>query len=668
MFKRLLGFALTLIVASALLMAGCAGSHHGAGGAGSGALTVSSTAPAFNATSVSTSTLIAATFSEPMRASSVTTSSFSAASPAGPLKGTVSCVDNTATFQPKTLLPTGTVITVTVTKAAVAQNGDSLATNYVWSFTTGTTADTTPPTVSSTDPADLETGVSVNRKVSATFSEPMAAASVNTTTFKLQSPSGPVTGVVTLLSNVATFSPAANLLPSTVYTATITTGVTDLSGNALAVNKVWTFTTGVTADTTPPTVLSTDPAASATGVPLNKTVSATFSEAMDASTITSGTFQLRSPNGALVTANISYAHDIAVLSPTSALTANTIYTAVISPSVKDLAGNAMANSVSWHFTTAGTTDTTPPTVLSTTPADLATNVFLNASINATFSEAMLASSINTSTFSVAGVSGTVTYDAVNHIATFKPSADLAPNTTYTATIGTGAKDAEGNSLVNPKIWSFTTGVQRSQSNINLGSASTFAVLAGSTVTNGGPTIINGDLGVSPGTAVTGFPPGTVNGAIHAGDSAAAQAKSDLLAAQLDAAGRLGGAALPGDLAGLTFTPGLYTNSTSTMLSTGAVTLDAQGDPNAVFIFQMGSTLTTATGTQVVLAGGAKPSNIYWSVGSSATIGVNSIFKGIILAEASITVNTGAVSDGVFLTHTAAVTLESNTVTRNLPHR
>ena len=299
----------------------------------------------------------------------------------------------------------------------------------------------------------------------------------------------------------------------------------------------------------------------------------------------------------------------------------------------------------------------------TNPADLATNVALNSSINATFSEAMLANSLNTATFTVAGVSGTVMYDTVNHIATFKPSANLAPNTQYTATISTGAKDSAGNSMVNPKIWTFTTGTQTTQGNINLGSAGTYAVLAGSTVTSTGQTVVNGDLGVSPGSAVTGFPPGIINGALHAGDAAAAQAKTDLLAAQLDAAGRLGALTLPGDLSGLTFTPGLYKNSTSVMLSAGNVTLDALGDVNAVFIFQMGSTLTTSPGTQVVLAGGAKASNVYWSVGTSATLGVSSIFKGIILADASITVNTGAVHSGVLLTRTGAVTLQGNIVTR-----
>jgi hypothetical protein len=200
----------------------------------------------------------------------------------------------------------------------------------------------------------------------------------------------------------------------------------------------------------------------------------------------------------------------------------------------------------------------------------------------------------------------------------------------------------------------------------LGSANTFAVLAGSTITNIGATKLTGDLGVSPGTAVDGFPPGIITGSSHAGDGAAAQAKNDLLTAYNDAAGRLGAAVLPGNLGGLTFTPGLYKNSSSTMISgtgTSAIlTLDAQGDANAVFIFQMGSTLTTDPGTQVVLSGGAKAGNVYWQVGSSATLGTTCIFKGNILADQSITLTTGATLEGRALTRIGAVTFDSNAVT------
>ena len=659
MNKRFLTGVLTIFVMSVLFLAGC-------GGGGSNTtvpLTVTNTSPASGELLVPTSTRIVATFSEPLDTSTVSNNSFFVLTPTGHILGTVSSTGNTATFQSTNPLPANTVITATLNGFLKSVSGNRLTPNYVWEFKTGSAADTIRPTVSSTDPVNGETGVSITKKVSTIFSEPMTASTVNTSTFTISGPGGPISGSVILLNNVATFSPSSNLAMNTTYTATVTTGVADLSSNTMAADKVWTFTTGVGADTTPPTVVSTDPFPGAIGVPINKTVSATFSEAMDVSTINANTFQLRSNGGTLISAAIAYSNKIATLNPTGLLAPNSVYTASISTGVKDSAGNAMTNPKTWSFTTSSSVDTTPPTVLSTNPADLATNVPLNASVNATFSEDMLASSVNTATFSVAGVSGTVTYDSVNHIGTFKPSANLAPNTQFTATISTGVKDTAGNNMVLPKVWTFMTGTTSSQGNVNLGSAGTFAVLAGSTVTSIGQTVVNGDLGVSPGSAVTGFPPGIINGAIHAGDAAAAQAKTDLLAGQLDAAGRLGALTLPGDLSGLTFTPGLYKNSTSVMLSAGNVTLDALGDVNAVFIFQMGSTLTTSPGTQVVLAGGAKASNVYWSVGTSATLGVNSIFKGIILADASITVNTGAVSNGVFLTRTGAVTLQGNTVTR-----
>ena len=202
--------------------------------------------------------------------------------------------------------------------------------------------------------------------------------------------------------------------------------------------------------------------------------------------------------------------------------------------------------------------------------------------------------------------------------------------------------------------------------IDLGSASTFAVLAGSTVTNTGLSNINGDLGVWPGTAyVPGTPSATVNGTIHAGDVAAHQGQASLAVAYNDAAGRtVGVIGVAGDLGGQTLDPGLY-KSTSTLAITGDLTLDAKGDPNAVFIFQMGSALTVATGGRVVLTGGAMAANVFWQVGSSATLGTYSAFKGTIMAYASITIGTGATLDGRALAQNAAVTLDTNAVTMQI---
>src|SRR6478735_1772767 len=174
-----------------------------------------------------------------------------------------------------------------------------------------------------------------------------------------------------------------------------------------------------------------------------------------------------------------------------------------------------------------------------------------------------------------------------------------------------------------------------QAPVGLGTATSFAVLAGAAVTNTGPSMISGDLGVSPGTAVTGFPPGLVsNGTIHSADAVAAQAQADLTTAYNDAARRTPRDAVPPDLGGLTLLPGVY-NRATTMGLTGTVTLNAQGNPNAVFIFQAGSSLITASNSTVALINGASPCNVYWQVGSSATLGTNTTFVGTIMALTSI---------------------------------
>jgi hypothetical protein len=199
--------------------------------------------------------------------------------------------------------------------------------------------------------------------------------------------------------------------------------------------------------------------------------------------------------------------------------------------------------------------------------------------------------------------------------------------------------------------------------VPLGTAATFAVLAASTVTNTGPTVLKGDLGLSPGTAITGFPPGHVNGTVHAADTFALQAQNDLNTAYNNAAGRPATATIPTELGGTTVTPGVYNSAAGTFGITGTLTLNAQGNPNAVFIFQAASTLITASASNVKLANGAKAANVFWQVGSSATLGTNSAFKGNIMALASITVTTGVTIKGRALARTAAVTLDTDTINR-----
>ncbi|HXJ73398.1 MAG TPA: Ig-like domain-containing protein, partial [Candidatus Dormibacteraeota bacterium] len=411
----------------------------------------------------------------------------------------------------------------------------------------GTPADTTAPTVSSTDPANAATAVAINKRIAATFSEAMDPSTISAATFTLSQAATPVTGTVTYVGTTATFAPASALAINTTYTVTITTGVTDLAGNRLASNFGWSFTTGAAPDTTAPTVSSIDPANAATAVALNKRIAASFSEGMDPLTISTATFTL---NQGLtpVAGTVTYAAvgATATFSPASDLAPLTTFTATITTGAKDLAGNPLLNNFAWSFTTGAAPDTNRPTVIATVPANAATGVATNQTINATFSEAMDPLTISTANFLVTGpatpVIGTVAYDVVSKIATFRPASSLAANTVYTVTMTTGARDLAGNALGANFGWSFTTAATSAgQAPVVLGSASPFAVLAGSTVTSTGASMVNGDLGVSPGTAVTGFPPGILNGALHAGDAVAAQAQLDLTTAYNDAAGRTVGA-------------------------------------------------------------------------------------------------------------------------------
>ena len=197
----------------------------------------------------------------------------------------------------------------------------------------------------------------------------------------------------------------------------------------------------------------------------------------------------------------------------------------------------------------------------------------------------------------------------------------------------------------------------------LATAQSFAVL-GDTVTNTGSTGVTGDLGVTPGTSVTGFPPGTVDGTIHLNDQIAQDALADATTAYNTLTGLLPFVDLTGqDLGGMTLTPGVYKFSTSAAL-TGNLTLDFQDKPNMGFVFQIGSTLTTSVGSNVIVSNGTPTSGLYWQVGTSATLGTSSAFAGNILADQSITLNTGASLLGRAFARVATVTLDTNLISNN----
>lgn len=198
--------------------------------------------------------------------------------------------------------------------------------------------------------------------------------------------------------------------------------------------------------------------------------------------------------------------------------------------------------------------------------------------------------------------------------------------------------------------------------IDLATASSYAVLAGSTITNTGPTVISGDIGLSPGSAITGFPPGRQSsGVTHVADAAALTAQSDLTKAYVVAAAQVPFSTVSGDLGGQTLVAGVY-KSASSLALTGTLTLNGAGNPDAVFILQAGSTFVAATGSRVVLENGAQACHVFWQIGSSATLGTTSQFSGSLLALTSITLDTGAQVSGRMLARNGAVTLDSNVIT------
>lgn len=458
------------------------------------------------------------------------------------------------------------------------------------------------PLVVSTVPADKAIDVPLNQIVTATFNEEMNPATISQESFTLLQGTTPVSGTVSYTALSAAFAPVNQLEPFTTYTARIKTSVKDLMNNALQTDFVWSFTT------IPFIVSAPSPIAGGT-------------------TSGTGTFN----QGSLVTLTATPNSGYSFLNWTEN-------------------GTIVSTSSSYQLTMAG-----------------------NKSLVANFTLISSGFSLN-----VVANNGSVLKNP--DMTTYTSGASVVltavPNSGYKFTGWSG--DALGS--VNP-----LTVIMNSNKNItanfiadiqpplgplaiDLGCAGPFAVLAGSTIASTGPSIINGNVGLSAGSALIGFPPGIINGTQEITTPAAAAAKLCLTSAFIDGQGRsLNAISLPGQLGGLTLAPGLYTNSSTSGISgtgaNGILTLDAQGDANAVWIFQIGSTFTTDPATSIVLAGGAKAANIFWIVGTSATLGTTSVFYGNILADQSITLNTGAVLNGRALTRIAAVTLDASTITK-----
>jgi len=683
---------------------------------------VVSTVPVNAATGVPVSQVLTATFNEAINCATLTSTTFTVAGPGvTPVTGTVSCAGAVATFTPESALAVNTLYTATITTGATSVAGTPLAGSYAWSFRTVPAP--TPPTVISTVPANQANGVPINQALAATFSVAMNPATIGTSTFTLSGPGGvAVTGAVTYVAggSVATFTPDTSLALSTTYTATITTGATDLAGTALASNYVWTFTTAATVNGVPPTVISVIPLNAATDVPLNQIVSATFSTAMDPATISSATFTLTGPGTTAVSGLVAYAAigNTLTFTPATNLAPNTTFTATITTGAKNLAGTALTSNYVWTFTTGAAIAVVSPELVSTVPLNAATGVALNQAVSAAFTEAMDPLTLTTATFllyqgtSASGtpIPATITYDAINFIATLTPTNSLTASTSYTATVTNGATDLAGNPLgstgaQNP--WTFTTGAAIVSPPVVLGpNVALFGSFGGNAgITNQGiNTVVNGNIGTTAASSlITGFHDtsvlvggvyectytettlnqGQVNGLIDtaAGSSQptvacpnegtavtfniATLAESEGITAYTTLANlpggidvsTLGGGA--GELGNRTLAPGIYKSAPgSYSILTGDLTLDAQGDPNAYWVFQMATSLTVGdpTGPQtrsVILANGAKASNVFWAVGGLPGAVINygggGTMVGTIISQPGITVSSPGQSTSATVT-------------------
>src|SRR3954469_18618091 len=414
--------------------------------------TVTGTSPADGATGVPASTNVTATFSEPVQGVSGSTFTLTPAGGAVPASVTPG-TGNQYILDPTADLAAGVTYTATLSGSITDTSNNAFA-GASWTFTTAAApADTTPPTVTATTPADGATGVAASTNVTATFSEPVQG--VSGSTFTLTSAGGAVPASVTPgTGNQYILDPTADLAAGVTYTATLSGSITDTSNNAFA-GASWTFTTAAApADTTPPTVTATTPADGATGVAASTNVTATFSEPVQG--VSGSTFTLTSAGGAVPASVTPGTGNQYILDPTADLAAGVTYTATLSGSITDTSNNAFAGA-SWTFTTAAApADTTPPTVTATTPADGATGVAASTNVTATFSEPVQGVSGSTFTLTSAGgaVPASVTQGTGNQYI-LDPTADLAAGVTYTATLSGSITDTSKNAFAGTS-WTFTT--------------------------------------------------------------------------------------------------------------------------------------------------------------------------------------------------------------------
>lgn len=431
--------------------------------------TVTFTVPANGSTDVPTSGNLAVSFSEAMDPLTITTATFTLNRGSVSISGTVVYAGTTAIFNPNAALTANTLYTATMSNAAADLAGVRLAEDFVWNFTTGASLDTSVPRVTFTSPASGGTGSSLSGNIAATFSELMDPTTLNADTFTLSLGSTLIPGTVNYAGLTTIFNPSSSLLANTTYTAAISNEVSDLAGNTLADDYVWSFTTGAALDTTSPSVTFTDPVDDAVDVPVNKQLAVSFSEAMNPSTVTTATITL-DQGATRILGSVVYAGNAAIFSPLGELAPNTTYTAAVWMEAEDLAGNGMEADYVWSFTTGAALDQIAPVVVSTNPADEAIGVPLTQQIGVTFSEVMDPLTVTTVTFNLnqgeIPVLGTVVYAGTTAI--FSPLLGLTANTVYSATVLLEASDLAGNTLATDYVWTFTTGANVLQAEVTLG--------------------------------------------------------------------------------------------------------------------------------------------------------------------------------------------------------
>ncbi|MEX1000707.1 MAG: ice-binding family protein [Crocinitomicaceae bacterium] len=430
-----------------------------------------------------------------------------------------------------------------------------------------------------------------------------------------------------------------------------------------------------------PLVLSTKPADGEVNVFLNQDITIVFNDKMDPATITDESILIS--DGSPVSGTIAYNDSTVTFTPSSALEINTTYIGTVKTSVKNLTGNALQEDYIWTFSTGSSI---MPVVIATSPVNNKTNVPMDKTVTAKFNIPMDPLTINTSTFTLTEggnlVAGTIYYSGTT--AFFDPNVDLLPSTMYTATITTGATSTTTFPLENDYVWTFTTYSSILPPPIDLGTVEDFGIISGVGVSNdaGASEIHDMNVGIYPGprSSITGFfdvdgGPGLIfNGDFFGADDPAPvpamllQAKDDLTDAYLAAEGMTSPApvTVAGDIGGQTLAPGIYKSTSTLLVQNGNLTLDAQGDPNAFWVFQIASDFTTVGGSpypspaggNIILTGGAQAKNVFWQVGSSATIGDYTSFSGNILALTSVTMNAYSQAVGRMLCSNGSVTLTS----------